>query len=92
MITAKQARELSGPTFEERVEEQLEYADKNIRAAAEHGHRITNLANEFWTREGYNNTDLYKKAAKKLKELGYTVEFFYDCGGQFVNMYTIVKW
>jgi hypothetical protein len=91
MITAKEARELSGPTFEEQVEVELEFVYGDIRTAAENKTRQVNLHSEFWTLGGYNNTDEYKAAVKKLEELGYTVEFFYE-ERQFVNMYTIVKW
>jgi len=91
MITAKEARELAGPTLQEQLDEQLEYAYKRIRSAAEQKHRTTNLANEFWCHEGYKQTDLYKKAVKQLEELGYTVKFHYE-ELQFVNMYTVVEW
>ena len=91
MITAKEAKELSGPTFEERVEEQLEFVYNEIRTSAENKKSQVHLHSEFWARGGYSNTDEYKTAVKKLEELGYTVEFFYE-ELQFVNMYTIVKW
>lgn len=91
MITAKEARDLAGPTFEERVKEQLEFAYERIKLAAENKHRSVNLTNEFWSRGGYSGTDEYKAAVKQLKVLGFEVEFFYE-ELQFVNMYTIVKW
>lgn len=91
MITAKEARELAGPTFEEIVKEQLEFAYERIKLAAENKHRRVNLTNEFWSRGGYSGTDEYKAAVKQLKVLGFEVEFFYE-ELQFVNMYTIVKW
>lgn len=91
MITAKEARDLAGPTFEERVEEQLELVYEQIKTAAEKKNRKTLLTSDFWTRGGYNNSNEYKAAVKKLEELGYTVKFFYE-EYQFVNMYTIVEW
>jgi len=91
MITAQQARELAGPTFDERVEEQLEFAYEQIKTAAEKKNRKTILTSDFWTRGGYSGTDEYKAAVKQLEELGYTVRFFYE-ELQFVNMYTIVEW
>jgi lipid II:glycine glycyltransferase (peptidoglycan interpeptide bridge formation enzyme) len=91
MITAKEARELAGPTFDERVKDQLEFAYKEIKTAAENKKRKTVLRSDFWVRDGYSGTDEYKAAVKKLKDLGYTVEFFYE-ERQFVNMYTIVEW
>jgi|688.fasta_scaffold1962003_1 hypothetical protein len=91
MITAKEARQLAGPTPEEVVKEQLEFAYERIKLAAENKRRSVNLTNEFWTRDGYSGTDEYKAAVKQLKVLGFEVEFFYE-ELQFVNMYTIVKW
>lgn len=91
MITAREARELAGPTFEEKVAEQLEFAYEQIKTAAENKKRQTVLHGEFWTRGGYSGTDEYKAAVKQLEELGYKVEFFYE-ELQFVNMYTIVEW
>lgn len=100
MITAKEARELAGPTPEEVVKEQLEFAYERIKLAAENKRRSVNLTNEFWSRGGYSGTDEYKAAVKQdeykaavkqLKVLGFEVEFFYE-ELQFVNMYTIVKW
>lgn len=91
MITAKEAKEIAGPTLLEQLKEQLEYADKTIRSAAEQGHRVTRLSNEFWSRGGYDQSELYKKAVKELEKLGFTVKFFYE-ELQFVNMYTIVEW
>lgn len=91
MITAKEARELAGPTPEEVVKEQLEFAYERIKLAAKNKHRSVNLTNEFWTRDGYSGTDEYKAAVKQLKVLGFEIEFFYE-ELQFVNMYTIVKW
>ena len=91
MITAKEARKLTGPTFDERVEEQLEFAYVEIRKAAKNKKSEVALHSEFWTRGGYDCTDEYKAAVKKLEELGYNVEFFYE-ERLIVDMYTIVKW
>ena len=91
MITAKEARELAGPTFEERVKEQLDHAYKQIQSAAEKKLRSVNLTTEFWTRGGYYFTKEYKSACDKLKELEFTVRFVYE-ERQFVNMYTVVEW
>lgn len=97
MITAKEARELAGPTLEEQLDEQLEYAYDRIRSAAEKKYRVIRLHNEFWRCGDYNQTDLYKKAVKELEKLGYTVKFHYEARHaglvrQFVDMYTIVEW
>jgi len=91
MITAKEARELAGPTLEEKVSEQLEFANREIKNAAEFKRRSVQLHSEFWTHGGYRMSEEYEAAVEKLKELGFEVEFFYE-ERQFVNMYTIVKW
>ena len=91
MITAAEARELAGPTFEERVAGELEHAYAKIHEAAKNKRRSVNLVNEFWTRGGYNSTPEYKAAVKKLEEFGYKVWFHYE-ELQFVNMYTVVEW
>lgn len=88
MITALEARNLSGPTPQERVDE----IEPLIRTAAEKKLRRAHLQDSFWVHEGYSKTDHYKQAVKILEDLGYKVKFYYDDGGQFVNMYTIVEW
>lgn len=91
MITAEEARELAGPTLEERVEQELERVYKEIKAAAEKKMRSLNLTTEFWTYGGYNYTDAYKECYRQLEKLGYKVKFVYE-ERQFVNMYTRVEW
>lgn len=91
MITAKEARQLSALSFEEKVEEELNYAYDEIREAAERKRRLVYLTTEFWSRGGYDQTDEYEAAVKKLGELGFEAKFFYQ-DGQFATMYTIVKW
>lgn len=91
MITAKEARELAGPTFEEKVNQALEYAYKEIQNAAENKRRSVNLTTDFWTRGGYDSTEEYKSACEKLRELEFSVRFVYE-ERQFVNMYTFVEW
>lgn len=86
-LTAAQARELAGPTVDERVDAAL----IDIRAAADRKQREVFLHGDFWVHGGYSETADYKAARKMLQDLGYTVEFFYE-ERQFVNMYTVVKW
>lgn len=87
MITADEARALSGPS----VEEYVEAACESIRNAATEKKNMISLMGDFWCRGGYDNTESYKQATKMLEDLGFKVEFFYE-ELQFVNMYTIVKW
>lgn len=87
LITAKQARKISGLT----AEEQVELVCEQIQKAAEEKKREIHLHGEFWAHGGYNLTDDYKCATKILKDLGYEVKFHYE-ERQFVDMYTVVKW
>ena len=85
-ITAQEARELAGPTVEERVAAVYPL----IREAAENGQRSIAL-HDWWAHEGYSRTVEYKLACEILEGDGYKVSFFYE-ERQFVNMYTLVEW
>jgi len=85
-ITAQEARQLAGPTVQERVDEV--YA--KIREAATQGKRYVNL-HDWWATEGYSGIDEYKQACMILEGDGFKVEFVYE-ERQFVNMYTSVEW
>jgi hypothetical protein len=85
-ITAQEARELIGPTVEDRVAEVYpmirEAAEKKQRRVALHG---------WWANEGYSRSKDYKQACMILEGEGYKVSFFYE-ERQFVDMYTVVEW
>jgi hypothetical protein len=85
-ITAQEARELAGPTIQERVDAVYPL----IRKAAEEGKREVHL-HDWWVHSGFSGTKYYKQACDILRTDGYTVEFFYE-ERQFVNMYTVIKW
>ncbi len=85
-ITAQEARELAGPTVQERVDGVFEL----IREAATKKFRRINLTDKFWE-GGYDKSPEWLEAKALLEKEGFTVEFFYE-ERQFVNMYTIVKW
>ena len=91
MITAKEARELAGPTPEEIVKEELEQVFLKIKDAAENKNRNIVLYDNFWTRGGYNSTKEYQAAVSILEGVGYDVKFHYE-ERQFVNMYTKISW
>lgn len=88
MITAKEARELAGPTVGERVDEVFDL----IRDAAKLKGRSIRLHGDFWANGGYGPTKEWREAKKLLEDLGFVVEFYYNDGGQFADLYTIVKW
>jgi hypothetical protein len=92
-LSAAEAREIAGPTVDERVDSALEI----ICAAAEKKLRCVNLTDAFWVNGGYGHDrkglmeQQYDQAKKALESLGYKVWFFYE-ERQFVNMYTVVEW
>jgi len=85
-ITAQEARELAGPTVQERVDAVYPV----IREAAEKGKRWIVL-HDWWANEGYSGSAEYKQACMILEGDGYKVKFFYE-ERQFVDMYTLVEW
>ena len=92
VITAKEARELAGPTDAERAERALETAFREIRfAAAERKQRSIHFRDDFWARGGYDNTKSYKLAVERLEELGFDVKFFYEAD-QLVDMGVVISW
>ncbi|WP_109477655.1 hypothetical protein [Paraburkholderia sp. C35] len=90
-LTAAQARDIAGPTAEERLELRLGEALNAVREAAEKKKREIALRGDFWTHGGYGQTADWIAACNALRNLGYEVDFFYE-ERQFVNMYTIVRW
>lgn len=85
-ITAKQARDLAGPTIEEMIDDV--YARIKAKAAEK---KDRSLILHDWAYEGYGNTEKYKALKKELEGAGFEVEFFYE-ERQFVNMYVIIEW
>ena len=86
-ITAHEARELAGPTVQERVDAVYPL----IRAAAEKRERSICIRTGFWADEGYSRTPAYKQACDILRADGFRVEFFYQ-ELQFVDMGTEISW
>lgn len=86
-ITADEARKLSGPSVQDRVDSVYLL----IRESAAKGGRHINLHDDFWARGGYSGKPDWKQACEILRKDGFTVDFFYE-ERQFVDMYTVVKW
>jgi hypothetical protein len=92
-LTAAEARKLAGPTVQERVDDILVAIEK----LAKQGKRQLRTGwdydkdRELWIDGGYSNTPEWREAIKILSELGYKAQFYYNCG-QFVDMYTLIKW
>jgi len=87
MITADEARVLAGPTANEilnPVWDQIEKAAKSKKF------KIT-LRDNFWHREGYDGTDLYKECINILETAGYAVKYFFETN-QFVDAGITISW
>ena len=91
VITAKEARELAGPTDAELAEKALETAFREIRFAAAEKQRSIHFRDDFWARGGYDDAKSYKLAVERLEELGFDVNFFYEAD-QFVDMGVVISW
>lgn len=92
-LTAKEARELSGKTPEEHVDDVCDMirAKCNNKQLPPTNRRSLRLDNPFWVDGGYSKTKEWQEGVKLLQGLGYEVSFEYNAG-QFVDMYTLVKW
>lgn len=92
-FTAKEAKELAGPTLDEKIDLLLE----SIKNRATEGHRYIATGrhhdshSDLWIQGGYDMTDDWQEAKKVLEDLGYNVKFYYN-ESQFVDMYTKVSW
>jgi len=87
MITAKEAREKSGPTIEEMAEffepHIIEAANKKIRTVTVYHGQLEN--------EAYGHTETWRSFCKYMEELGYKAEFHYE-ERQFVDMRIKISW
>jgi len=86
-ITAQEARELAGPTVQERVDAVYPV----IREAATKGKRDIMLRDKFWADGGYSASKDWQQAVMILEGEGYKVGFYYN-ESQFVDMGTTVEW
>lgn len=89
MITAEEARKIAKVDV---VEQELKIATDAIKESAIKGSRCVHLYNKFWVYEAYSNTKEYMLARKKLEDLGFKVDFYYQEHSIAVDMYTIIKW
>jgi hypothetical protein len=87
MITAKEARELAGPT----IEEMAEFFDKPIREAAAKKERSITVYHGALESEAYSNTKRWKEFVAYMAKLGFGAELYYY-EGQFVDMRITIKW
>ncbi len=97
LFNAKQAKELAGPTVEEKVLAKVESILVSVKTLAGQGKRQLRAGydhhadTDLWVNGGYSSTDEWKMAKGILEKLGYKVSFFYE-ERQFVDMYTIIEW
>lgn len=87
MITAKEARQLAGPT----IEEMCEFFEPHIRAAAEKKERTVTVYHGQLENEAYGHTAIWKKFVDAMKEYGFTAKLYYY-EGQFVDMRITIAW
>lgn len=87
MITAKEARELSGPT----IEELAEFFDKPIREAASKKERKITIYHGQLENEAYSRTKRWAEFVEYMHNLGFKAELFYE-ERQFVDMRITISW
>lgn len=90
MLSAKEARELSGPSADDYLVE----IEKLIKAAAVDKKREVLIRSEPYAYWLYRREDLGeepRKAIEALKKAGYTVDFHYQ-ENQFVDMALVIRW
>ena len=90
MITAEQARLLSGPS----TEEHLEVISRRIEEAAKSGKREVILREVEYAHWLYNEkdmSDVTKQVIEKLRKNGFEVKLYYN-ELQFVDMGLWIKW
>lgn len=87
MITAKEARELSGPT----IEEIAEFFDRPIREAASKKERKITIYHGQLENEAYGRTKRWAEFVEYMHNLGFKAELYYY-EGQFVHMRITISW
>ena len=87
MITAKEARNISGKTSEEFA---LDFEDA-IKSAASKGDRSLTKYHGELENEAYRTTAKWKSFVDYMTTLGYTVGFLYE-EKHFFNMAIIIRW
>jgi hypothetical protein len=91
MITAQQAREISGPD----AQVYLDFIEKKIKEAAEKKKFEVIISENPYARWLYSERDLSdqpKKAIKILRDNGFKVDLYYSEGSQFVDMGLRINW
>lgn len=92
MITAAQARTLSGPTLNEQVKEHLEVISKVVETAAANKQRSVTIRHEPYGSWLYGTVvEPALSTVAELRKLGYTIDFFYE-ERQFVDMGLRISW
>jgi len=90
MITAKEARDLAGPTWQE----YLQFIEARIKEAAKNKKREVLIRENPYASWLYKESDLSdepKKAVKELRALGFEVSLYYQ-ENQFVDIALWIKW
>jgi len=93
MITAKQAREIAGPTLEESINAHLDELEVKIKAASERKRREIILRSSPYSKWAYKQegSEIGKAVIAELKKIGFEVHTYYK-ETQFVDIGLVIKW
>lgn len=87
MISATEARQISGPT----PEEHCQFFDEHIRKAAAEKKREVTVYHGQLENEAYGHTDVWKLFVEAMRKHGFEASLYYY-EGQFVDMRITIKW
>ena len=87
MITAQEARQLSGPSSQDYAF----FFEEKIKEAAKSGKRNIIQYHGQLENEAYSNTQKWKDFIAYMAELGYAVSLHYE-ERQFVDMRIVISW
>ena len=94
MISAKEAYDLSAPN----LEKYRAFINERIREAAANGKLKIEIREEPYNMWLYDERKLAKKDAcaakvlRELKDLGYSVQHYYDDSSYFVDAALVISW
>lgn len=94
MITAKEAREITGPSVDEQVKKALEDLSSMIRTSAKKKQSSITIRKEPYATWAYNKSnpgEVGERVFDELKGAGFEVDTFYR-ELQFADYGLIIKW
>ncbi len=94
MITAKEAREISGPSIDEQVKNALNDLSSMIRTSAEKKQSSITIRKEPYANWAYNRSnpgEVGEKVFDELKSAGFKIDTFYR-ELQFADYGLVISW